>query len=348
MSIERRGCFVGVWDGQTRRKRRMKNGALDLTVRIGDLVVRNPIFLAPGGLGRTPSSMKRFADAGCGAVASKTLTSEPRKGNPNPKRIRRLPSGWMLNAEGGPNIGIEAFSAAMRKTRSRIRDSHVIISVAGRTIEEFVSLATQAENMGADVIDLDISCPNATNKGAIDSWQKDLDLLYDLITTVKKNIRIPLWIKCLSAYGTLLEIVRTLEDAGADAIVPLTSIGGLAIDIETGKPVLGFEHGVGILTGPPLKWAALKTVADVCRTVKTPVVATGGCASGQDVIEFLMAGARGVQIITAFMQEGIKHVETMISQMTDLMEKNGWNRVEDLIGRSLKYLPEKPFPAWYP
>jgi dihydroorotate dehydrogenase (NAD+) catalytic subunit len=325
----------------------MERQGVDLSVRIGDLVVRNPIFLAPGGLGRTPRSMKRFADAGCGAVASKTLTSEPRKGNPNPKRIRRLPCGWMLNAEGGPNIGMEAFSTAMRKTRGQIKESRVIISVAGRTIEEFVALAIQAEEMGADVLDLDISCPNATNKGAIDSWQKDLSSLYDLVTTVKRNVGIPLWIKCLSAYGTLLEIVKTLEEAGVDAIVPLTSIGGMAIDIETGKPILGFEHGVGILTGPPLKWAALKTVADVCRTVKTPVIATGGCASGQDVIEFLMAGARGVQVITAFMQEGIRHVETMISQMTDLMEKKGWGRVEDLIGLSLKYLPEKPFPVWY-
>jgi dihydroorotate dehydrogenase (NAD+) catalytic subunit len=244
---------------------------IDLRVRVGDILLANPIILSPGPFGRTPLSMKQFADAGCAAVCSKTLSSEPWEGNPNPKKMN-LSCGWMLNAEGGPNIGIEAFSQRMGPVRAKIKNSHVMISVVGKTIEEFVFLAGQAQQMGADILDLDITCPNATEKGTTDSWQKNLDLLYDLITAVKEAVSIPLWIKFISAYGNLLEIARTIERAGADAVVPLVSISALAIDIETGKPRLGFQHGVGIATGPPLKYAGLKAVADVKRSVQIPVM----------------------------------------------------------------------------
>jgi dihydroorotate dehydrogenase (NAD+) catalytic subunit len=258
-----------------------------------------------------------------------------------------LDCGWMLNAEGGPNVGIEAFSEMMKQVRAQIKESHVIISIVGKSIREFVSLAVEAERMGADILDLDITCPNAVGKGTTDSWQKDLGLLHDLIGAVKEAVSIPLWIKFISAYGTLLEIAKTLETAGADAVVPLVSVGAMAVDIETGKPRLGFKHGVGIATGPPLKYAGLKAVADVCRTVKIPVIATGGCASGLDVIEYVMAGAKAVQIHTVFLQKGIGYVGEMISQMTQFMEKQGWQNIEDLLGLTLKYLPEEPNPVWY-
>ena len=319
---------------------------IDLRVRIGDILLANPIILSPGPFGRTPLSMKQFADAGCAAVCSKTLSSEPWEGNPNPKKMN-LPCGWMLNAEGGPNIGIEAFSQRMEQVRDQFNNCHVIISVVGKTIEEFVFLAIQAQGMGANIIDLDITCPNATEKGTTDSWQKDLDLLYDLVTAVKEAVSIPLWIKFISAYGTLLEIAKTIEHAGADAVVPLVSIGALAIDIETGKPRLGFQHGVGIATGPPLKYAGLKAVADVRRSVQIPVVATGGCASGLDIIEYIMVGAKAIQMHTVFLQEGIGHVQHMLSQMTELLAQRGWTKLEDLVGLTLKFLPQEPLPIWY-
>jgi dihydroorotate dehydrogenase (NAD+) catalytic subunit len=319
---------------------------IDLSVRIGGVSLRNPIILSPGPFGRTPLSLKHLSEAGCGAVCSKTLSSEPWKGNPNPKKMN-LSCGWMLNSEGGPNIGIDAFAETMMEMKDRIKDSRVIISVVGKTPEEFVSLAGKAVRMGADILDLDITCPNVSEKGIIDSWQKDLDLLYDLIRAVKKAVSVPLWIKFISAYGTLLEIAKTLERAGADAVVPLVSVAGMAIDFETGKPSLGFKHGVGILTGPPLKYAELKAVADVRRIVKIPVIATGGCSSGQDILEYIMAGAKAVEMHTVFLQKGIGHAGEMISEVSGLMRKRGWTRLEDLVGLSLKYLPEKPFSIWY-
>ena len=324
----------------------MEEKKIDLRVRIGDILLANPIILSPGPFGRTPLSMKQFADAGCAAICSKTLSSEPWEGNPNPKKMN-LSCGWMLNAEGGPNIGIEAFSQRMGPVRAKIKNSHVIISVVGKTIEEFVFLADQAQRMGADILDLDITCPNATEKGTTDSWQKNLDLLYDLITAVKEAVSIPLWIKFISAYGNLLEIAGTLERAGADAVVPLVSISALAIDIETGKPRLGFQHGVGIATGPPLKYAGLKAVADVRRSVQIPVIATGGCASGLDIIEYMMAGAKAIQMHTVFLQEGIGHVQHMISEMTEFMVQRGWAKLEELVGLTLKFLPDEPLPIWY-
>lgn len=319
---------------------------LNLSIRVGKVVLRNPIILSPGPCSRTPTSMKRFADAGCAAVISKTLTPLPLKGNPNPKRVN-LPNDLVLNAEGGPNIGMEAFGEEMKKVKGQIKDSHFIISIVGKTIEEFVALAVQSEKLGAEVLDLDITCPNMSDKGSVDSWQKDIGLLYELITAVKRAISIPLWIKFINAYGTLLQIAETLEKAGADAVVPLVSIGAMAIDLETSKPILGFKHGTGILTGSPLKYAGLKAVADVVRTVSCPVIATGGCFSGLDVIEYLMVGARAVEMHTVFMKEGIAHVEKMISEMTQFMKAKGVSRIEEFIGLTLRHLPEKPFSVWY-
>jgi dihydroorotate dehydrogenase (NAD+) catalytic subunit len=319
---------------------------VDLHVHIGKMVLHNPIILAPGPLGRTPVSMKRFARAGCGAVASKTLSSQPWKGNPEPKRVS-LPNGALLNAEGAPNIGIQSFSDQLRKTKSQMGDCQIIVSVVGKTIEEFVSMAVKANKMGADIIDLDITCPNVGDKGKVDSWQKDLGLLEELIIGVKEAITVPLWIKFISAYGNLPSIAKTLEKAGVDAVVPFVSIGAMAIDIETGKPRLGFRHGVGVLTGAPLKYAELKAVADICRTVDIPVIATGGCSSGLDVIEFLMAGAKAVEMHTVFMREGVGYVQQMISQMTEFLEKKGISRIEELIGQTLQYLPEESFSFWY-
>jgi dihydroorotate dehydrogenase (NAD+) catalytic subunit len=102
-----------------------------------------------------------------------------------------------------------------------------------------------------------------------------------------------------------------------------------------------------VLTGAPLKHAELKAVADVCRTVNVPVIATGGCSSGLDVIEFLMAGARAVEIHTVFMHEGAGYVQQMIFQMTEFLRKKGISRIEDLIGRTLQYLPQETFSFWY-
>jgi dihydroorotate dehydrogenase (NAD+) catalytic subunit len=317
-----------------------------LRVHIGKVVLQNPIILAPGPLGRTPVSMKRFAEAGCGAVASKTLSSQPWKGNPEPKRVS-LPYGALLNAEGAPNIGVQAFSEQLRKTKSQMANCQIIVSVVGKTIEEFVSMAVEANKMGADIIDLDITCPNVGDKGKVDSWQKDLGLLKELITGVKEAITVPLWIKFISAYGNLPSIAKTLEKAGVDAVVPFVSIGAMAIDLETGKPRLGFRHGVGVFTGAPLKYAELKAVADVCRTVNIPVIATGGCSSGLDVIEYLMAGARAVEMHTVFMHEGAGYIQQMISQMTEFLKKKGISRIEDLIGRTLQYLPQEAFSFWY-
>ena len=158
----------------------MPNSDTSLQVKIGDIQLRNPIILSPGPCGRSPASMKQYADAGCAAVCSKTLSSEPWEGNPNPKKIN-LTCEWMINAEGGPNIGIDAFTEKMKAVRDQINECKIIISVVGKTKEEFVALAIKAQQMGADILDLDITCPNAGDKGTTDSWQKDLDMLSDLV-----------------------------------------------------------------------------------------------------------------------------------------------------------------------
>lgn len=323
---------------------------VDLAVKLGKVVLPNPLVLGSGPPGHSPSGLAKYSRAGCGAVITKTLTREPRKGNPHP-RVIRVPGSNLINAEGTPNLGIKEYGERLAKVIGQIKGAVLVISVSGKDVEDFVYLAESAEKMGAQVVDIDISCPNIGQRdatiGGAGNWQLDPGLLKELVKAVKKAIRVPLWVKMTNQYGNLLDNARSAARAGADALIPLPLVGGLPLDWETAKPMLTFSHGVGLVTGPAIKYAGIKLVADLCRVVDVPVLGSGGCSSARDVAEYVMAGASAVQVLTAFMYEGPPLVGQILAELEKFMQGKGYKNLAEFRGAALKHLPPEPFPMYY-
>lgn len=329
----------------------MCSSRVDLSVKIGDLSFKNPIILASGSVGGSGNALGNFASQGFAGVVCKTLSKEPDKGNPHPRVLAKLRGqhrDLLINSEGLPNIGVDAFSKQVGFAKNR--GAHVIGSIAGSTIEEFIEMACKLERAGVDVIELNAACPHRgldardyemTRFGHY--WSSSPKLVVDLAKAVKEEVSIPVWIKFLTI-GTSVttEIAKAVERGGGDAVVICTYLPTLPIDANTGKPMLGNPHGVGNETGPHMKFVSTKLVADVARSVKIPVIATGGCGSGLDVVECLMAGAQAVQALTVFMCEGTEHLKQMLSEMELFMVEKGFTKMDQIIGTTLKYLPPEP------
>ncbi len=323
---------------------------VDISTQVGGVSLANPIILASGPPGHSPSGLARYAQAGCGAVISKTLTRKARKGNPRP-RVVRIAGDSLINAEGTPNLGEEIYAQKLARERKRLALTVLVISIAGTDIDEFVNLARAAQRMGAQVVDIDISCPNIGRNdipiGGAGNWQLDRRLLNDLISRLKREITLPLWVKMTNQYGNLLENARVAARAGADALIPLPTIGGMPIDLETGRPVLSFSQGVGLITGPAIKYAGIKLVADLRRVVDVSIIGTGGCSSAEDLVQYIMAGADAVQMLSAFMYHGPDRVGKILADLVSFMSKKGYSKLDDFRGLTLKYLPAEPFALYY-
>lgn len=257
----------------------------------------------------------------------------------------------MINAEGTPNLGEKVYAQRLAKVRDKLKPALLVISVTGADVEEFAYMAQAAAKMGAQVVDIDISCPNIGSQdqaiGGAGNWQLNPGLLRELIQEIKPRVGLPLWVKMTNQYGNLLQNARVVARAGADALVPLPVVGGLPIDRETGRPRLSFPHGVGLVTGPAIKYAGIKLVADLCRAVDIPVLGTGGCSSAGDLVEYVMAGAHAVQILTAFMFQGPALVGQLLADLKKFMEQKGYRSLEEIKGVALKHLPKEPFPMYY-
>jgi dihydroorotate dehydrogenase (NAD+) catalytic subunit len=329
----------------------MKSPAtMDISSQMGGVSLANPIILASGPPGHSPSGLARYAQAGCGAVISKTLTREARAGNPRP-RVIRIAGENLINAEGTPNLGEEIYAQRLARVRKRLASTVLVISIAGTDIDEFAYMARAAQGMGAQVVDIDISCPNIGRNdapiGGAGNWQLDRGLLEDLVRRLKKEITIPLWVKMTNQYGNLLENARVAARAGADALIPLPAVGGMPIDLKTGRPQLSFSQGVGLITGPAIKYAGIKLVADLRRMVDISIIGTGGCSSAEDLAQYIMAGADAVQMLSAFMYHGPERVGTILANLASFMSKQGYSKLDDFRGLTLKYLPAEPFALYY-
>jgi len=262
------------------RKRRFEatNSKPDLSVQIGTQILRNPLILAPGGLGRTARGLIRFGEEGCGAVMSKTITPDPWEGNPSP-RILEVGNLDLINCEGLPNLGRRVFVSEIKKAKAALKDCLIVPTFTGNTVDDFVQIAVEFEQAGADCLGVGLNGCRNFKPGtpiAASYWAQTPERIYEVIKAVREKVSIPIWVK--GAQGqNLTAKVQAAEAAGADAIIARGD-GTMAMPINTatGKPILGHPHAVGHLTGPFSKWDGLRVVADVSRSVKLPIIGGGG------------------------------------------------------------------------
>lgn len=265
--------------------------AIDLSVRLGRLTLPNPVLVASGTFGYA-REMEAFVDLSrLGGILPKTVTAEPRAGNA-PWRTVETPAG-MLNAIGLDNDGIEAFIAHHLPYLASV-DAPIIVSIAGRTHDEFVAMCRRlSEVEGAAAIELNISCPNVSH--GVD-FGVEPTMCERLVADCRAATPLPIVAKLTPNVTSIAAIAQAAEAGGADALSLINTVLGMAVDWRKRRPVLA--NVVGGLSGPAIKPIALRCVWQAAQAVKTPIIGVGGIATIDDVMEFLVAGATAVQLGT--------------------------------------------------
>jgi len=270
----------------------------DISVRIGPVTFKNPVFLASGicGYGEEYSSL---VDASAlGGVVTKTITLRPRRGNP-PPRIHEIPTG-ALNSIGLENVGLDDYIAG-KLPRLRDRRVDVIVSIAAEREEEFEDIAARLSGLeGFKGVELNLSCPNVDEE-ALDHGRNPS--FVEKIARIVKN-RMPdraVLVKITPNVTDIGAVARAAEAGGADGVSAINTVLGVDFDLVTGRPV--FFRGSGGYSGPGILPIALQKVWEVAKAVSIPVVGIGGIASVEDARKFFVAGASAVQVGTSFWQD---------------------------------------------
>jgi len=266
--------------------------AVDLSVSLGRLTLPNPVLVASGTFGYAREMEHLVNLSRLGGILPKTITQEPREGN-NPWRTVETSAG-LLNSIGLDNDGLNAF---VQHHLPYLRDlaAPVVVSIAGRTIQEYASMAAAIDQAGgAAAVELNISCPNVSN--GVD-FGIDPTKCEELVRLVRESCSLPIVAKLTPNITKIGDIARAAEQGGADAVSAINTLLGMAVDWRNRRPLLG--NNMGGLSGPAIKPVALRCVHQVASAVKIPVIGVGGIATLDDVMEFIVAGASAVQIGTA-------------------------------------------------
>src|SRR6266404_8443454 len=266
---------------------------MDMSVRIGPLVLKNPLIAASGCFGYGVEYADIVDLSTLGAIVSKGLFLAEREGHPAP-RIVETPSG-MLNAIGLQGIGARRF-ADEKLPELRARGATVIVNICGSTLDEYVEVSrilSDAEGVAA--IELNISCPNIKEGGI--QFGCSLNGTFDVVSAVRKATRLPIIPKLTPNVTDVASFARAAEDAGADAVSLVNTLLAMVIDVETRRPKI--SNVVGGLSGPAIRPIAVRMVYECRQTVKIPIIGMGGIADARDALEFMIAGANAVQIGTA-------------------------------------------------
>jgi len=293
-----------------------------LEINLSGLKLKSPIILASGILGVSYSSMKRIFNAGAGAVTTKSIGPRPRKGYKNPSILEVYP-GTFLNAVGLGNPGIDNFLSEIKELKEH--NIPLIVSVFGDTNESYLNVATKAEQAGADAIEINISCPHAE----VSSIGINKDLTYSLVKILKEKLKIPLFVKLNPNVTNIGKIALAAEKGGADGVVAINTLGAMAIDINTRRPILA--HGSGGLSGTAIHPIAIKKVYDLYKLLKIPIIGCGGASTWKDIVEFILAGASAVQIGTA-LHKGSEIITEINNSLIRFLEDNGYQSISKLIG----------------
>jgi dihydroorotate dehydrogenase (NAD+) catalytic subunit len=257
------------------------------------VTLRNPVLAASGTFGYGIEFEKLVDLNALGGIVVKGLSREPIEGNPAPRVFET--EGGMINSIGLQNIGVRAFAAEKLPHLARLSTA-IFANVFGYRVEDYVEVVRVLEDhAGLAGYELNVSCPNTKHGGIF--FSSDPALLGEVVSSVKRVARRPLIVKLSPNVSAIEPLARAAEESGADAISLVNTFVALAIDAHTRRPRIG--AGFGGLSGPAIKPIALRMVYQAARAVKIPVVGLGGIASGEDAAEFLIAGARAVEVGTA-------------------------------------------------
>ncbi len=269
------------------------DGGPDLRVKIGELILNNPVMTASGTFGYAREFENLMNLHRLGAVIVKGISLFPRAGNP-PPRIVETACG-MLNAIGLQNVGVEKFIES-KMPYLRGLDVPVIVNILGGSVEEYREITSRlADVEGVAGIEVNISCPNVKEGGV--AFGGDPAMAAAVTEAVRKSCSLPVIVKLSPNVTDIAEMARAVEGAGADSVSLINTLIGMAINLKKKRPELA--NVIGGLSGPAIKPVALRMVFQVARAVSIPIIGIGGIETADDALEFLLAGATAVQIGTA-------------------------------------------------
>lgn len=269
-------------------------------------------------------SMERIFDCGASAIVTKSIGLKPREGYPNPTVIE-LEHG-LLNAMGLPNPGIEEFKDEIKN----LKQSNILIigSIFGSNSKEFVEIAEKMQSYGADALELNMSCPHAKGYGL--EIGSDPKLVMEITSKVKESTEIPVFVKISPNLMNIVDIAKSAEKGNADGIVAINTVKAMKIDLELKMPVLA--NKIGGYSGKAIKPIGIRCVYEISKNVDISVIGVGGITTGEDALEYIMAGASALQIGSAIYYRSVDVFKKICDEIETWIKDHGYKELSELIG----------------
>jgi dihydroorotate dehydrogenase (NAD+) catalytic subunit len=296
--------------------------------KVAGLVIDNPLILASGILGMTSSTIRRVANAGAGAVVTKSVGIKARDGYTNPS-VYVIDSYGLINAMGLPNPGIDEF---VKEFEGQNFNFPVIYSIFGSSPDEYSKVAKKLLALKPSAFEINLSCPHVKEVGSLIG--QDPEMVYKVVNKVKKSVNVPVFAKITPNVTDVTSIAFSAVKAGADAIVAINTLKAMAIDIDAMAPILANKSGG--LSGPAIKPVSIKMVYDLFESINVPIVGVGGILSWKDAVEYLLAGASAVQIVSAIVWKGLEVFEEILVGLRKYMIEKNFSCLDEIIGRGHK------------
>jgi dihydroorotate dehydrogenase (NAD+) catalytic subunit len=298
-----------------------------LVTSIGKIQLERPVMLASGILGISLDVFNRLYRSGAGAVVSKSLSTEPWDGYPNPTIFSVNGGGW-INAVGLSNPGAPNFAKMIESNK----DVPIIVSLVGSIPEDFEMMVKQFKNCKVTAYELNLSCPHVAKVGL--EVGDDPELVKKIVSTMKNSTNVPVIAKVGLGTTHYLNTVNAAIDSGIDAITAINTIRAMAIDVETQRPILSNKFGG--LSGTPIKPIALRCVYEISSKYNIPVIGCGGISTWEDAVEFILAGSSAIQLGSAI-GDNWMHVFNDINQgILQYMKRKGYSKINEMIGLAKK------------
>jgi dihydroorotate dehydrogenase (NAD+) catalytic subunit len=294
----------------------------DIPINFAGLNLKNPVIVASGILGLSQSIFNRLYNIGAGAIVSKSISLLPREGYRNPT-IVNVNSMSYINAVGLSNPGADSFSEEISKN-----DGPLLVSLVGSDMSEFSAIVRKFSNLNILGFELNLSCPHVEKMGM--EIGDDLNLVYDIIRSIKQDTAKPLFVKVGLGKSDIIEVAKVAESAGADGITAINTLRAMKIDIDTRCPVL--ENKIGGLSGSAIKPLGVRCVYELSKILKIPIIGCGGIMRYSDAVEYMMAGASAVQIGSLIGLKGISSIGKIVKGLWNYLETENMSDIKEIVG----------------
>ena len=298
-----------------------------IATSIGKITLKKPTMLASGILGISLDVFNRLYRSGVGAVVSKSLSTEPWDGYPNPTIFAVKGGGW-INAVGLSNPGAANFAKMIEPNQN----VPIVVSLVGSIPNDFKKMIQQFKNCKVAAYELNLSCPHVAKVGL--EVGDDPNLVKEIVSIVKNTTNVPVIAKVGLGTTHYLETVGVAIDSGIDAITAINTVRAMAVDVETQRPILSNKFGG--LSGTPIKPIALRCVYEISTKYDIPIIGCGGISTWEDAIEFFLAGASAVQLGSAIGDNWIDVFAEINEGIKQYMRRKNYSTIKEMIGNATK------------